>query len=251
MTNPSDTCPAEILEWIAWYPDGGLDDAQRGAVEAHAASCAACREEIAVLAGRLEPPVAPADPERLFARVLALVEADRLGAGASAPAATPAERATAAHEPAAALPERASAPAARPAQPAPRRAAPGLRRSFVSSGGRTRLAAGVALAMLAGGLGGWLGRDWLRPDAVYALAGETPPLAAQGAVALDVVFRSDASAERIQTALRGLGAEVAAGPSPLGRYRIELPPGADASAAAALLRAEGTGVASFAEPLRP
>jgi hypothetical protein len=115
----------------------------------------------------------------------------------------------------------------------------------------SQLAAGAALALLAGGLGGWLGREWLGEQApVYALASEQT-LAAEGAVALDVVFRSDASAERIQTALRGLGAELVAGPSPLGRYRVELPPGADASAAAALLRAEGTGVASFAEPLRP
>lgn len=222
----SDTCPAEILEWIAWYPDGPLTDTQRGAVESHAAVCAACREEIAVLAGRAEAPVSPADPEQLFARVLALVEADGIE---SSPLAAP--------------------EAALPAAPAPRLATPARRRRSVWSGG-FRVAAGVTLAVLAGGLGGWLGREWLRAEPVYALAGETM-LAAEGAVALDVVFRSDATAERIQTALRGLGAELVAGPSPLGRYRVELPPGADASAAAALLRAEGTGVASFAEPLRP
>jgi len=223
----SDSCPAEILEWIAWYPDGGLSDDQRGAVEGHAAGCAACREEIAVLAGRAEAPVAPADPERLFARVLALVEADGLES-----------------------PPSAKAPLLPASPSAPRLPAPARRQRAVWASGGARLAAGVALAVLAGGLGGWLGRDWLRPEPVYALAGETT-LAAEGALALDVVFRSDASAERIQTALRGLGAELVAGPSPLGRYRVELPPGADASAAAALLRAEGTGVASFAEPLRP
>jgi hypothetical protein len=228
MTNRApDPCPAEILEWIAWYPDGGLSDAQRGAVEGHAAVCAACREEIAVLAGRAEAAVAPADPEQLFARVLALVEADGIE---SSPL--------------------ASAAPLVPSAPAPRREAPARRRRSLWASGGAQLAAGVTLAVLAGGLGGWLGREWLRSEPVYEVAGETT-LASAGAVALDVVFRSDATAERIQTALRGLGAEVVAGPSSLGRYRVELPPGADASAAAALLRAEGTGVASFAEPLRP
>lgn len=229
MTNlASDTCPAEILGWIAWYPEA-LDDAQRGAVEAHASVCAACREELAVLAGRAEASVAPADPEQLFARVLALVEADGIGSAPTAAFRAP-------------LPMRPATP--------PRLAAPARRRRSVLMRRGVRLAAGVILAVLAGGLGGWLGRDRLESEPVYTVAGETP-LAAHGAAGLDVVFRSDATAERIQTTLRGLGAELVAGPSPLGRYRVELPSDADASAAAALLRAEGTGVASFAEPLRP
>lgn len=228
MTNHApDTCPAEILEWIAWYPEA-LTDAQRGVVEAHAAVCAACREEIAVLAGRAEASVAPADPEQLFARVLARVEAD--GIESATPAASRAP-----------LPVRTATPRLEAA--ARRRRSVWMRRGV-------RLAAGVALAVLAGGLGGWLGRDRLAREPVYRVAGETAP-AVEGAIALDVVFRSDATADRIQTVLRGLGAELVSGPSPLGRYQVELPPGADASAAAALLRAEGTGVASFAEPLRP
>jgi anti-sigma factor RsiW len=233
----TDLCPSEILEWIAWYPDGGLSDRQRGAVEAHAAVCAACRYELAVLAGHAEAPVAPADPERLFARVLALVEADGLAAPAGAGLLAAPARAVAAPAAARTLP--------------PRRA----RQPWsvgAWSGGMTRVAATMALLFLVGGLGGWLGRDWVGPKGgpVYVPASATPVAAGEG-LALDVVFRSDATAERIQTALRGLGAELVAGPSPLGRYRVALPLGADASAAAALLRAEGTGVASFAEPLRP
>jgi hypothetical protein len=229
MTNRAiENCPPEILEWIAWYPDG-LSGDQRGAVEGHAATCSACREEIAVLTGRVEAAVAPADPELLFERVLALVEEDGLEAtaGVSAPPAPAAPLA----------PRTAQRPARRP-------------RALRSLGG-ARLAAGVALLVVGAGLGGWLGREWVAQRAIYAPASAETPLASEGSLALDVVFRSDATAERIQTALRGLGAEVVAGPSPLGRYRVELPPGADASAAAALLRAEGTGVASFAEPLRP
>lgn len=231
MTNhATDRCPPEILEWIAWYPDGGLSDGQRGAVEAHAATCSTCREEIAMLTGRAELPAA-ADPERLFARVLALVEADGL-AGSAAPGLL-------------AAPERSRA------EPAPRRPAPALPRQPVRAGSVARLAAGVTLVLMTGALGGWLGRDLLGAGAgpVYLPASVTPAGAGEG-VALEVVFRSDATAERIQTALRGLGAEVVAGPSPLGRYQVALPAGADAGAAAALLRAEGTGVASFAEPLR-
>jgi hypothetical protein len=77
------------------------------------------------------------------------------------------------------------------------------------------------------------------------------PLVGNGGVQLDVVFRSDVGIERINTDLRALGAVVVGGPSQAGRYRVTLPEGSDASAAAAMLRAEGRGVASFAEPLRP
>jgi hypothetical protein len=225
MTRTNEACPAQVLEWIAWYPDGGLSDEQRGAVEAHAALCAPCREELAVLAGRLEAPVAPADPERLFARVLALVEADGFRAA----------------------PAGAGAPVAAPTL---RRAPPPIRRSPVWSRRIARGAAAAAVVLVAGGVGGWIARSPLfAAEPVYTPA--SGPVAGGGAgVTLDVVFRSDATAERIQTALRGLGAELVAGPSPVGRYRVELPAGTDASAAAALLRAEGTGVASFAEPLR-
>jgi len=243
-----DACPGEILEWIAWYPDGGLTPEQRGAVEAHAATCPACREEIAVLAGRCEPPVGPEDPERLFERVLALVEAEGL-AGATAGAA---DRGGAVAS-AAALPLASAFAGARPR--------PRAVRASAGWGRLARAAAAAAVLLALGGLAGWLGRDVAGPGQrppVYETAsavepaGEAPRSAAAGAApVLDVVFRSDATAERIQTALRGLGADIVAGPTPLGRYRVELPAGADARAAAALLRAEGTGVASYAEPLEP
>jgi hypothetical protein len=66
---------------------------------------------------------------------------------------------------------------------------------------------------------------------------------------LDVVLRGDASARQLSEALQGIDGEIVAGPSELGRYQVQLPAGADASAAAAALSAEGTGVASFAVPL--
>jgi hypothetical protein len=213
------SCPTHVLSWIAWYPDGGLTDAQRGAVEAHAARCAACREEIDVLAGRIETSVNVPDPERMFARVLALVESDGLHG-----------------EPAPVRPRPIAAPAARARAFGVRRRALGL-------------AAAVALAVVAGGLG-WLANGWLGAETRYRVASAPPTVPPPGGVELDVVFRSDAEAGRIHTALRGLGAVVVSGPSQLGRYRIQLPPGSEPSAAAALLRAEGAGVASYAEPVR-
>jgi anti-sigma factor RsiW len=228
-------CPPQILEWIAWYPDGGLTDAQRGAVEVHAADCASCREELAILAERADATASPADPDQLFERVLARIETSAVM-----------------EEPEAAVPELAREAAG------PLRGAPARRRRGLSWQRRGAIAAaGFALVALAGALG-WLGRDWVSPvgDAgageIYRTASESAPIPIPDTgVALDVVFRSETSAEQINTVLRGLGATVAAGPTELGRYRLALPAGSDARAAAALLRAEGTGVASYAEPVQP
>ena len=71
------------------------------------------------------------------------------------------------------------------------------------------------------------------------------------APALDVVFADGAPAARITELLRALGGEIAAGPTPLGRYRVRLPAGSDAAAAARRLRSEGAGVVLLAEPALP
>jgi hypothetical protein len=238
-------CPPQILEWIAWYPDGGLTSAQRGAVEVHAAGCASCRDELAILCERADAVVTPADPDLLFERVLARIEASVLTGAAETP--------DAAGEPLtglAAAPRSPRTLAAPPVRaPAPRQ----RRRSWQQRG--SIAAAGLGLVALASAAG-WLGRDWVNaaepgdPGAIYRTATEAASPAVTG-VALDVVFRTETSAERINTVLRGLGATIAAGPTELGRYRLALPPGSDARAAAALLRADGTGVASYAEPVQP
>lgn len=226
-------CPPRILEWIAWYPDGGLTGAQRGAVEVHAADCAACREELAILAERADATASPPDPDHLFERVLARIEASAVTEGPNA-----------------------VAPAVAREAASPLRRAPARNRRALSWQHRGAIvAAGFALVALAGALG-WLGRDWVRPvdnagaGEIYRTASESVPTPGPG-VAIDVVFRSETSAEQIHTVLRGLGATVAMGPTELGRFRLALPPGSDARAAAALLRAEGTGVASYAEPVHP
>lgn len=69
-------CPQLVLDWIAWYPEGELSSSVRGAIEAHAAECSDCRDEIACVSGEAEPAFdATADGSRAFARVLAKVEA--------------------------------------------------------------------------------------------------------------------------------------------------------------------------------
>lgn len=213
------TCPPEILDWLPWYADDALPEGRRGAVEAHAAQCAECRLELAMLAGEAMPPVAAPDAEQAFAKVLARIEAAGVGA-----------------EPVAVGGRRAPATARRsPPRPARARWTPRI------------AAAAVLLAVAAFG---WIANDLLARDgeARYQTAsGPAARVADGGAGQLDVVFRPDAAIERINANLRALGGVVISGPSQAGRYRIALPAGSDAAAAAELLRAEETGVASFAE----
>jgi hypothetical protein len=223
-TDSKPICPEAILDWLPWYADDALPESQRGAVEAHAAECAECRAELAMLASGAVPAVDAPEPEQVFAKVLARIEA----AGV-APAAQVGGHRTAS-----------------PARVAPRRpSAAAARRVWI---GRLAAAAGlVAVAAI-----GWLANDFLADgDAVYRPASQ--PAAAQqaGDAQLDVVFRPDASIERINTHLRALGAVVVSGPSQAGRYRIALPAGSDTAAAAAMMRADDTGVASFVELVRP
>ena len=62
-------CPPDILELLPWYPDEGLTDAERGAVEAHAACCAECRREIHGAFGETDLPADAPAAERVLARV--------------------------------------------------------------------------------------------------------------------------------------------------------------------------------------
>jgi hypothetical protein len=220
-------CPPEILDWLPWYADDALPEALRGAVEAHAAQCAECRLELAILAGESEPPVAAPDAEQAFARVLARIEAAGVDAepveigGHLAPA-------TARRAP--------PRPSLRPAQ------------------ARWMPRVAAAAALLAVAALGWIANDLLARggEAVYQTASGPAATVAGGAGdQLDVVFRADAGIERINANLRALGGVVISGPSQAGRYRIALPAGSDAAAAAELLRAEEAGVASFAEIVRP
>lgn len=200
-------CPEEVLAAIAWYPDG-LDAERRGAVEAHASDCALCREEISFLREGSVAPAPVVESERVYARVLERIEAYEGRARGSARTVAPVRRAT---------------------LWAPSRAAAALlAAAFVGAGGM------------------WLGTRSAAP-VVYEGASAAPEVSAASDQALDVVFRPDASAERVQAALRAIGGEIVSGPTQLGVYRVRLAPSADVSAAASVLRGEGQGVATFAE----
>lgn len=204
-------CPEDVLGWIPSYPDEGLSEAQRGAVEAHAASCQRCRDEIALVLGEAQPQVDPAETEAAFARVLARTRG--------------AER----------------APAVRPATPRPRRR--------MTPRARLAVAAVLALAFAGvGALGALALRHESAP--VYRTAAE-PEAVVGDRPLLDVVFRDAADARQIRAALRAVNGQIVAGPTELGRYRVRLGVGADARAAARALAAEDAGVAVYAEPVHP
>jgi len=223
-------CPPEVLDWIPWYAEDALAETQRGAVEAHAAQCEDCRVELAMLSGGPAPSAVTPDPEPVFARVLARIEAEGVD---DAPVRVRSQLAAAAAH---------RVPLLRWTQRSARRSL-------------SQVAATAALMLGAGAAGWFVANSAFAPhaDALYSTAadpGTTAP-ADGSAVQLDVVFREDADVEHINTDLRALGAVVVSGPSPAGRYRVALPRGSDAFAAIAMLRARGRGVASFAEPLRP
>lgn len=202
------SCPEDVLGWIPCYPDEGLSDAQRGAVEAHAASCQRCRDEIALVLGEAEPVVDPAETERALAKVLARTRSE----------------------------ERAPSVRVSP----PRRVWHPSRRV------RIALAACLALAFAgAGALSAVVLRGGGEP--VYRTAAEPAGVVGDQPL-LDVVFREDADARRIRAALRAVNGQIVAGPTELGRYRVRLGAGADARAAARALAAEDAGVAVYAEP---
>jgi hypothetical protein len=231
VTQLEPNCPPEVLDLLAWYPDEGLSGEERGVVEAHAATCPECRREILDGLRGTHPSDGAPPAERVLARVF-----ERIAAGDTARDTVPGSAAT----PLRVAPRRA--PPVRVPPPARRRAVPAW-------------AAAAAVALVVGSLATLAAVRLTRaPAPVYETA-SAPPLPALPAPAgsaearLDVVLRDDVSAAQVQAALRGLGAEIVGGPTALGRYEIRLPSGADAGNAASALRAEGTGIATFAEPL--
>jgi len=242
--NEAASCPPEVLDLLPWYADDGLTPEERGQVEAHAAGCAGCRRELLDAFRDVALPADAPSPERVLARVFDAIAA-RAGGEASSPAPGAPDAMPAAAGRAAA--PAAAAPDPRGATPRPGRAAP-LRRARALAR-PSRAAAAAAAAFVLGAVGGAaLPRLTGAPAPVYQTAA-APQVAAPGdGPRLDVVLREDVSVAELRRTLGALGAEVVGGPSAVGRYRLRLPAGADATAVAAALRAEGTGIATFAEP---
>jgi hypothetical protein len=216
-------CPPDILKLIPWYPDDGLTDAERGAVEAHAACCPECRREIHGAFGETDLPADAPTAERVLSRVF-----DRIAEGTH--------------------PE----PFASSLQPPPPLVVPSARRTprrdrAARPGSWVAAAAAAIVGVLF--LAPLVGRLLTAAPATYRTASAPPAAPRAAGPALDIVLRSDVTAAQLNAALRALEAELVAGPTSLGRYRLQLPAGADASVAATALRAPETGVASFAEPV--
>lgn len=225
------SCPAEILDWIPWYPGPGLSEAQKGAVEAHAAVCARCREELALLAGQgpLDPEDLP-EPEAVYERVLARMADEGAGGAGAAGADVPP---LVAHDPPAVSDRDRDRDRSRRAR---RRAA--LLVAAASA------AVGVAFGWLAGsGIAHPVDREQADPERVIAEA------VMERGGAIDVVFREDATVAEIQEALRALGARMAEASPGAEVVRLHLPSQSDPRAAARLLRAAPGGVAVTAEPV--
>jgi len=215
------SCPDDVLRNLPWYHDESLDDDTRGRIEAHAAECSSCRNELSWVSGDVEDAdaEAPTSGAPNSDRVYAMVQ-ERIEAGEQS------------------------------LQPAQVQAA---RRQ--STWRQVALAASVVAALMAGFLAG----RGLEDPALQAGGAENPfyesatgpeETRASGPQ-LDVIFALDVSIDRINDALRGIGGEFVAGPSRLGVYRVELSEDADANAAARLLRSEGEGVATLAEVVDP
>lgn len=213
-------CPQDILALIPWYPDGPLSEAERGAVEAHAASCRPCREELHTLLGSLEVPddVGAPAAARVLERALGRIEREEAGG-------KPGRR--------------------RAASAAPARVATATRRSL-----SRRLALAATLALAAGtGVLATLALPRIAGDRAYTTATAPEAVRAAGPV-LEMIPREDVSVAELRAALRKIEGELIGGPAgTLGRYRVRLPAGADAAAAAEILRAEEGGIASYAEAL--
>jgi hypothetical protein len=111
------------------------------------------------------------------------------------------------------------------------------------------MAAGLLVAVISGTL--TTGAIWVVREApTYGTAAADASAISAAGPNLEVVFRADASVSEIYEVLRQVGASVISGPTQLGVYRLRLAPGSDVSAAIGVLREEGRGVATFAEPSR-
>lgn len=214
-TRPEQECPPEVLAAIPWYPDD-LSPRERGEVDSHAAECPDCRRE---LEARMADPDEAAswptpDANQVFTRVLAQIE---VGEAES-------------------IREWARAPRRE-------RAARWLREREVHVPGLATpvsVSRGLSAAASFGALIAAAGLFW------GAALGPPEPAAHDALPRIDVVFREDLTAGALAEAIAGLEGEIVSGPTARGRYRVVLPEGTDAEAAAQSLA--DAGVAIYAEP---
>lgn len=211
-----------IWELLPWYANGSLGGRESELVEAHLAACPRCQQE-ALACGRTAEAlrsageVAPSPHPVQFQRVLARIEES-------------------AGEERAAGRWRAPLRAWLAAEPGPLRGA---------------LLAQAAVILLLVGLLVWQGLHFrsvpagTAPAAYHTLS--DPAAAPAAGVALRVMFSPQASEREIRGLLYGIRGQIAAGPSPIGVYTIEVPADGD-PVAVVLARLRSEPQVAFAEP---
>jgi hypothetical protein len=235
---------------LPWYLNQTLADGERREVDEHLEACATCRRTLEVernvaeaLRAGAEP--APAPHPQQLARLL-----ERVDQAEAAPQAARAE----------------AAPVPSRLQPTWRGALAGLRRAAGGGSAWKSLAALQAAAMVAL-LGVLLARlDGVAPTAgaptagapaagtpaaAYRTLSDAPPAAPEAApLRLRVIFSPATPEDEMRALLAQVGAQIVAGPSPLGAYTLELRPSPDSESpqlVLAVLRASPA--VRFAEPI--
>lgn len=192
--NRQERIHARIWDLIPWYVNGSLPAGERQAVEDHLALCSRCREE-----------------ER-FCRMTA--EALQQ-AGEMAPSPHPVQLAR--------VMARLDEAEGKPGRL--RRLLAGLRSWQPATPARAMLVAQLAIILLLGGLVVWQNRQPTAPAVYKTLSDSEAPLA--GAARIRVLFAEDATERQIRELLLGVHGEIVGGPSAIGAYTLEVPPGGD------------------------
>lgn len=223
-TPESDSTHEETRDLIPWWVNGRLSDAEARQVEAHLATCAACRADAEVerrvlAAVRHKSQVAYA-PQVSLQKLMARIE--------------DVERDV-------------------PTRPAPSRSVPAAPRPAsvlaLASGPRWRLAAGMALGLGLGVLasGGWQAAVTGGPAAYSTVT--TPQTAVGRAAQIRVVFSPTATVDELVKVVAGNGLAIVDGPSGSGVYGLALASGSEVTVPAALARLRADPRVRFAEPL--
>jgi hypothetical protein len=219
-----DTRHLEAQDALPWLANGTLAGAELERVQAHVASCADCRADLALL--RTVRAAGPApdlgfDPERALARLMPRLDAAPAEDDAAVPCAVPA---TPAHE------------------------TPGLLRRWrarLAANDRTWLRAAVAAQFCAiAVLAAMLARPAAHPEAAgaYRVLGAA---GANGAARLVVTFRPDTPEAELRRIVRASGARIVGGPTVTDAWLA----GADGQLAPVLARLRAEPAVTLAEPL--
>jgi anti-sigma factor RsiW len=222
-----------VQQSLPWYLTGRLDEAERGAVEAHLATCAECRAEVETERRwqSLQPAAdAPGDVEAGWARMQA-----RLDGAARQPAAPARPPAEATRPPRSRRP-RLALPRHGPARPGDRR--PPFSRAWAVP---ALLSVAVAVALVV----------TLAPGVRQAADYQALAAAPEAASTAVVRFKPDATEAQIRHGLNASGARLVDGPTVTDAYVVRLPRERYAAALEKLRKQPGVALVEALESAAP